>query len=65
MPKMKTHKGLRDRVRVTRNGKVIRRKAGKSHLMSHKGGNRRRHLHQPETLKGRYTKIARKKLASG
>ncbi|MFW6161172.1 MAG: 50S ribosomal protein L35 [Planctomycetota bacterium] len=65
MPKMKTHKGLKDRVRITRTGKVIRRKAGKSHLMSHKSGDRRRHLRQPETLKGRYAKTAKEELAGG
>ena len=65
MPKIKTHKGLRGRVRVTRNGKVVRRKAGKSHLMSHKSGKRRRHLRQQTTLTGAYAKRAKRELAKG
>ena len=47
MPKMKTHKGLAARVRVTRNGKLVRRKCGTSHLMSSKSAKRRRALGRP------------------
>ena len=34
MPKQKTHKGLKKRVKVTGTGKVKRPKCGSSHLMS-------------------------------
>ena len=44
MPKKKTHKGARNRVRVTRNGKVVRFQAGKRKLMRAKNGTRRRRL---------------------
>ena len=44
MPKMKTHKSLRKRFRVTATGKLKRRQAGKKHLLSHKSGKRKRHL---------------------
>jgi large subunit ribosomal protein L35 len=44
MPKMKTRKGLAKRVRVTRNGKVVRNRAGKRHLLSGKSGKRKRAL---------------------
>ena len=44
MPKLKTHKGLRQRVRVTKNGKVVRSRAGKSHLMSSMSGKKVRQL---------------------
>ncbi len=44
MPKMKPHKGLLKRVKVTAKGKVVRRQAGKGHLMSSKAGKRRRRL---------------------
>jgi large subunit ribosomal protein L35 len=44
MPKMKTHKGSTKRFRVTANGKLKRRQAGKKHLNSHKTGKRKRHL---------------------
>ena len=41
---MKTHKGLKARVRVTKTGKVLRRQSGKSHLMSGKRGKKVRQL---------------------
>lgn len=44
MAKMKPHKGLQKRVKVTGTGKVIRKRAGKAHLMSSKTGKRRRRL---------------------
>lgn len=34
MPKQKTHKGLKKRVKITGTGKVMRPKCGGSHLMS-------------------------------
>ncbi len=36
MPKMKTHKGTKKRFRVTKNGKVMRMKQGRSHLRRNK-----------------------------
>ena len=42
--KIKPHKGLKKRVKVTASGKIKRRQANKGHLMSSKTGNRRRHL---------------------
>jgi large subunit ribosomal protein L35 len=36
MPKLKTNKSVRSRFKVTGTGKIMRRKAGKSHLMSNK-----------------------------
>jgi len=51
MPKQKTHKASLKRFRLTKNGKVVRRRAGKSHLMSGKSGKRRRALKRKGTLK--------------
>ncbi len=42
MPKQKTHKGLRKRVRVTASGKVKFKRSGAGHLMSCKNAKRRR-----------------------
>jgi len=42
VPKVKTRKGLSDRVRVTRTGKLIRAHAWKSHLLEHKSAKRKR-----------------------
>ena len=48
--KLKPHKGLRKRVKVTGTGKIVRRKANKGHLMSSKSGDRRRRLGKAATL---------------
>jgi large subunit ribosomal protein L35 len=44
MPKMKTHKGLKKRVKVTATGKLKRHHSGASHLMTSKNAKRRRTL---------------------
>lgn len=43
MPKLKTHKGLAKRIKVTKKGKLKRMQAFHRHLMTGKGGARRRH----------------------
>jgi large subunit ribosomal protein L35 len=65
MPKQKTHKGLKARVRVTRTGKVMRRRPGRSHLMSGKRRKRKRQLRRPATVQGRYAKTTKRELAGG
>lgn len=57
MPKMKTHKGMRKRMRVTANGKVRHKRANGSHLMSTKNGSRVRKLRRPVILKSSRTKL--------
>ena len=42
MPKIRTHKGTKKRFRVTATGKVMRRKAFRSHLLEHKSSKRKR-----------------------
>ncbi len=42
MPKLKTRKGMAKRIRVTRNGKLLRKHAWKSHLLEHKSQKRKR-----------------------
>jgi large subunit ribosomal protein L35 len=49
MPKMKTHKSMRKRFRVTGTGKLKRKQCGKKHLNSHKTGKRKRQLRGPIT----------------
>lgn len=53
MPKMKTHKGLKKRVKVTASGKLRFHKSFSGHLMSGKSGHRRRGLRKPSFLTGR------------
>jgi large subunit ribosomal protein L35 len=44
MPKMKTHRAAAKRFRVTRNGKVLHRKATGNHMLTKKTGSRRRRI---------------------
>ena len=52
MGKMKTHKGLAKRVKVTASGKIKRRRSGSSHLMRSKNAKRRTRLGSPAYLTG-------------
>src|SRR6516165_8522046 len=51
MPKLKTHKGMKKRFKVSANGKVSHKRCGSSHLMSHKNGKKVRRLRKPTTLR--------------
>ncbi len=42
--KMKTHRAGAKRYKVTANGKILRRQAGKKHLLGHKATKRKRRL---------------------
>ncbi len=62
MPKQKTHKGLRKRVKVTATGKIRRKKAFAAHLMSGKSGKRRRHLRNAAMTKSNLLKSFKRAL---
>ena len=62
MPKLKTRKGLADRVRVTRNGKLIRSHAWKSHLLEHKSAKRKRAFRSPDQVARADAKQVRRSL---
>ncbi len=47
MPKLKTKKGAAKRFKVTARGKVKRRKAFKSHILTKKSSKRKRNLRKP------------------
>ena len=50
MPKMKTHKGMKKRFKVSATGKVQHKRCGSSHLNSHKSGKRIRRLRKKASL---------------
>ncbi|MBA4030056.1 MAG: 50S ribosomal protein L35 [Planctomyces sp.] len=52
MTKQKTHKGMLKRFKVTASGKAKHRSAYRGHLLSHKSGNRKRHLRLDNVLTG-------------
>ena len=62
MRKLKTKKALAKRVRITKKGKVLRRKAGKSHLLSSKSKKRKRQLRKQGLVKKKYTKMVKRAL---
>jgi large subunit ribosomal protein L35 len=50
MPKMKPHKGLKKRVKVTARGKVLRKKSFHGHLLSGKSGRRKQRLRKSTVM---------------
>jgi large subunit ribosomal protein L35 len=60
MAKMKGHKGIQKRMRRTRRGKVMRRRANRGHLMSGKRSKRRRRLRgKSQVMTGQARQYAR------
>jgi large subunit ribosomal protein L35 len=53
---MKTHKGLKRRVKVTARGKIRYKRSFAGHLMSGKSGDRRRRLRRPGFMAGAMAK---------
>lgn len=56
MPKLKSHSGTKDRIRVNKNGKVLRRKATGNHLLQKKSKSRKRTHAGVVTLTGKQAK---------
>jgi len=52
MPKVKTKRGAAKRLFSTGSGRVVRKKAGHSHLLRKKNAKRRRRLRQSEIISG-------------
>jgi large subunit ribosomal protein L35 len=46
MPKMKTHKALKRRFKLTANGKIKRNRPGRRHILTKKSPKRKRQLRQ-------------------
>lgn len=42
MPKLKTHKGITKRIKISASGKLLRRKAFRNHLLGGKQASRKR-----------------------
>jgi large subunit ribosomal protein L35 len=64
MPKLKTHSGTKDRVRLTKNGKVRVRHPNVSHFMQKKSGSRKRKLATVNTLTGTISKSIKQNLGA-
>ncbi len=64
MPKLKTHSGTKDRVRVTKNGKVRISHSHRSHFLQKKSGARKRKLAGLETLFGKNVRNIKKQIGA-
>jgi large subunit ribosomal protein L35 len=64
MPKLKTHSGTKDRVRITKNGKVRISHSHRNHFLQKKTGARKRKLAGLETLVGAQAKIIKQKIGA-
>lgn len=62
MPKQKTHSGTKDRVRVTKTGKVLHGHAMKNHFLRKKSASRKRALSIEGTVTGKAAKNLKRKL---
>lgn len=62
MPKLKTHKGLKKRIKVGAKGKIKRQRAGKGHLLSGKSGRRKQHLRKKAGVSPAFSKIMKRAL---
>lgn len=62
MPKLKTHSGTKKRIRVTKNGKVLRRHASGNHLLQKKSASRKRTYAGLEQITGKTAKNIKLKL---
>lgn len=62
MPKLKTHKGIAKRVKITANGKIKFHKRGKRHRNSHMSGDTIRGLNRPNVMSRAAARSLEKKL---
>lgn len=64
MPKLKTHSGTKDRVKVTKNGKVRTGHPNRNHFLLKKSGSRKRSLKNLSTKTGTVAKTLKTKLGA-
>ncbi|WBW99404.1 50S ribosomal protein L35 [Oceanirhabdus sp. W0125-5] len=62
MPKMKTHRGAAKRFKKTGSGKLKRRKAYKSHILTKKSAKRKRNLRKGTLVDSSQLKVMKKVL---
>jgi len=65
MPKLKTRKSVAKRMKITKTGKVLRRKPGARHYKAHKSGGRTRRLRGTGILPGKLAKTVKVLMAPG
>lgn len=63
MPKMKTHKGTKKRVKVTGSRKLVVKHSGKSHILTKKSNKRKKRLGQDAIVPAGAARKIKKALA--
>ena len=64
MPKLKTHSGTKDRIRITKTGKVLRRHSTGSHFLQKKSAARKRRMAILKTMVSKPAKNIKLKLGA-
>lgn len=62
MPKLKTHSGTKDRIKITKNGKVQRRHTAVNHFLKKKSASAKRTFAGVEEVTGKSAKNMKRKL---
>jgi large subunit ribosomal protein L35 len=62
MPKLKTHSGAKDRIRVTKNGKLLHGHTSGNHFLQKKSAARKRRIATTEVMTGKSRRSTRLKL---
>lgn len=62
MPKVKSHSGTKDRVKITKNGKVLARKSYGNHFLEKKSMARKRTYSGYKELTGNIKKIIKRRI---
>jgi len=65
MPKLKTNRSAKKRMRTTKSGKIKHFRAGRGHLLTHKSSKRRRRLGKASYIESGEVKSIRKMLPYG
>ncbi|MFP4106562.1 MAG: 50S ribosomal protein L35 [Phycisphaerae bacterium] len=65
MPKMKTNKSVRKRIKITATGKMLRKASGTGHLRSRKTPKRLRSFRKARTVSKGFQRQARRMLGIG
>jgi large subunit ribosomal protein L35 len=62
MPKLKTHSGTKDRIRITKTGKVLHGHSTSNHFLEKKSAARKRRFAVPTRMTGKIAKNMKRKL---
>lgn len=62
MPKLKSHSGTKDRIKITKNGKVLGRKSGGNHELEKKSMSRKRTYAGLKSIEGKVKRNLKRKL---